>query len=66
MITNVLVEHSALVPVVLVLIALGCVGVGWLVLRGRHGQRGAWVLAGLSVLPVPRADSRPGRRQPTR
>lgn len=52
MITNVLVEHSALVPVVLVLIALGCVGVGWLVLRGRHGQRVAWVLVGLSVLPV--------------
>lgn len=48
MITTLLVEHSALVPVALVLIALACVAVGWLVLR----RRGAWVLTGLSLLPV--------------
>lgn len=48
MITTLLVEHSALVPLLLLLVALACVGVGWLVLR----HRGAWVLAGLSLVPV--------------
>jgi VanZ family protein len=49
MITNFLVDHSALVPVALALLALGCVAVAFLV-RGR--ARVAWGLAVLSVLPV--------------
>lgn len=48
MITTLLVEHSALVPVLLLLVAIACGGVGWWVLR----HRGAWVLAGLSLVPV--------------
>jgi len=47
MITNFLLDHSALVPVALLLVALVCVGVGLLVPR-----RVLWVLLGLSVLPV--------------
>lgn len=48
MISTLLVEHSALVPALLVLLALACVGAGWLVLR----HRGAGVLAALSLVPV--------------
>jgi hypothetical protein len=46
LITTLLVEHSALVPVLLLLVAVACVGVGWLV------PRSAGVLAGLSLVPV--------------
>jgi glycopeptide antibiotics resistance protein len=49
MITNFLMDHSALVPVTLVLIALVCAGVGYLFLRSRKVM---WTLATLSVLPV--------------
>jgi hypothetical protein len=53
MITNLLVEHSALVPVVLALVAAVCVGVGWLLLRARrYGQRILWALVVLAMLPV--------------
>lgn len=52
MITNFLLDHSALVPVTLLLIAFVCVGVGYLVLRRRYGQRVRWALLALSVLPV--------------
>jgi hypothetical protein len=51
MITNFLMDNSALVPVVLLLIAVVCMGVGYLVLR-RRGQRILWALAALSVLPI--------------
>ncbi|MCT2586853.1 VanZ family protein [Actinophytocola gossypii] len=50
MITNFLLEHSALVPVALVLVALACVGVGLAVRRS--GGRVRWLLAGVSLLPV--------------
>lgn len=49
MITNFLLEHSALVPVALLLVALACAAVGYLVLRSR---RITWTLLVLSVLPV--------------
>ena len=53
MITTFLVEHSALVPVFALLVAVLGVGVGFLVLRSRrYGRRVAWVLFALSVLPV--------------
>ncbi|GAB3435788.1 VanZ family protein [Actinophytocola sediminis] len=53
MITNFLLDHSALVPVALVLIAVVCVGVGYLLLRvRRHGQRIMWTLVVLSLVPV--------------
>lgn len=53
MITNFLLEHSALVPVVALLMALIGVGVGYLLLRHRrYGQRIAWGLLVLSLLPV--------------
>ena len=53
MITTFLVEHSALVPVFALLVALVVVGTGYLVLRNRrYGQRVAWVLFALSALPV--------------
>ena len=53
MITDFLLDHAAVVPVVLVLVALACGGVGALALRsGRHGQRALWALAALSVVPV--------------
>lgn len=48
MITTLLVEHSALVPLLLLLVAVVCVGVGWWAVR----HRGAGVLAGLSLVPV--------------
>lgn len=53
MITNVLLDHSELVPVALVLVALACAGAGYLALRARgHGRRILWTLLALSVLPV--------------
>jgi hypothetical protein len=52
-ITNVLLDNSALVPVALFLVVAVCVGVGLLVLRARrYGRRILWVLVALSVLPV--------------
>ncbi|MBP2334364.1 VanZ family protein [Saccharothrix coeruleofusca] len=53
MITDFLLDHSALVPVALLLVALVCLGVGHLLLRARrHGQRIMWALVALSALPV--------------
>jgi hypothetical protein len=53
MITNFLLDNSALVPVVFILIAVVCVGVGCLITRMRRcRQRILWVLVMLSVLPV--------------
>ncbi|MGW7532433.1 VanZ family protein [Amycolatopsis sp. NPDC054798] len=55
MITNFLLDNAALVPVVLLLIAVVCVGVGYLILRipkMRYRHRILWVLVLLSVLPV--------------
>jgi hypothetical protein len=52
LITNFLLEHPALVPGVVLLIALAGVGVGFLVMPRRHGRRITWVLTALSVLPV--------------
>ncbi|OLF16702.1 VanZ family protein [Actinophytocola xanthii] len=53
MITNFLLDNSALVPVVLVLAVVLCVGVGCVVLRSRRfAVRVLWVLVALSVLPV--------------
>lgn len=51
--TNFLLDNSALVPVVFLLVTVLCVGVGYLVLRiRRHERRILWGLAVLSVLPV--------------
>jgi hypothetical protein len=47
-ITNFLLDHPALVPVMMAVIPVGCVVVGY-VLRAR---RILWTLAGLSLLPV--------------
>jgi hypothetical protein len=47
-ITNFLLDHPALVPVMMAVIPVGCVVVGY-VLRAR---RILWMLAGLSLLPV--------------
>jgi hypothetical protein len=64
MITNFLLDHAAFVPVVLVVIAVGCVGIGYVLSRRRHGQWITWVLVALSMPPVvaltivPAADSR--------
>ncbi|MGY2065807.1 VanZ family protein [Blastococcus sp. SYSU DS0619] len=53
MITDVLLEHSALVPVTLATIALGCVVVGYAAVRSRRsGRRILWTLTALSALPV--------------
>ncbi len=53
MITNFLLDHSALVPVVFIVIAAVCVGVGCLITRiRRYRQRILWMLVMLSVLPV--------------
>ncbi|WP_329057899.1 VanZ family protein [Amycolatopsis sp. NBC_01480] len=53
MITDFLLDNSALVPVVLLLIAVVCLSAGYLILRTRqHGHRILRVLVVLSVLPV--------------
>jgi glycopeptide antibiotics resistance protein len=53
MITNFLLEHTALVPVTLLLIAVVCVGFGYLALRShRYAFRILWMLATLSMVPV--------------
>ncbi|MGW4393717.1 VanZ family protein [Amycolatopsis nivea] len=55
MITNFLLDNSALVPVALLLIAVACAGVGYSLLRVRrikHRNLILWTLALLSVLPV--------------
>jgi hypothetical protein len=53
MISTFLAEHATVVPAALLLITLLCVGVGYAIVRNRrYGKRGAWALAGLSVLVV--------------
>jgi hypothetical protein len=53
MITNFLLDHSALMPAMMALIAIVCVVVGYLLLRARrYGHRILWTLVGLSLLPV--------------
>jgi len=54
MITNFLLDHSALIPVTMAVIAIVCVGLGYLLLRARRRNvhRLLWTLAGLSLLPV--------------
>ncbi len=48
-----LVAYRGLVPLALLLTAVGCVGVGYLLLRsGRRGTQIAWSLTVLSLLPV--------------
>ncbi|WP_037309792.1 VanZ family protein [Amycolatopsis orientalis] len=49
MITNFLLDHSALVPVAILLVALVCAALGRVFTRRR---RILWALAGLSLLPV--------------
>lgn len=48
-ITNFLLDHSALVPLAMLLLALVCAGVGYLTV---HRPRIPWVLVVLSLLPV--------------
>jgi hypothetical protein len=53
MITDVLLDHSALVAAVFGLVALACVGIGYAGVRGGVvGRRLLWALAGLSALVV--------------
>lgn len=53
MITNFLLDNKALVPVVAVLLAVVCVGVGHLLLRvRRHGRGLLWALTVLAMVPV--------------
>lgn len=53
MITNFLLDHSALVPVAFILLAVVCVGVGcWITRIRRYRQRILGVLVVLSALPV--------------
>lgn len=53
MVTIFMLEHPALMPVVMALIAVVCVIVGYLLLRARrYGQRILWAVAGLSLVPV--------------
>ncbi|MGY2081737.1 VanZ family protein [Modestobacter sp. SYSU DS0657] len=53
MITDVLIDHAALVPVALLAVALGCVLIGFALLRSRRaGTRVLGTLLGLSLLPV--------------
>jgi glycopeptide antibiotics resistance protein len=52
MITNFLLDNSALVPVALLLVAVLCVGVGYVVVRLRHAPRILWALVTLSAVPV--------------
>jgi glycopeptide antibiotics resistance protein len=54
MITNFLLDHSALIPATMAVIAIVCVVVGYLLLRARrrYVHRILWTLAGLSLLPV--------------
>jgi hypothetical membrane protein len=52
MITNFLTDHSAMVPVVLLLVAVVCIGVGYVVVRRRYAGRVMWALAIVSFLPI--------------
>ena len=52
MITNFLLDHSAIVPVVLLLVAVVCVGAGYVIVRRRHAGRALWALATVSLLPI--------------
>lgn len=53
MITDVLLDHAALVPLALVATALACAGICLLMLRRAHDvARAAWTLTVLSLLPV--------------
>ncbi|MGH3876077.1 MAG: VanZ family protein [Actinophytocola sp.] len=51
MITNFLLDNSAMVPVVLLLVAVVCVGVGDVVVR-RQAVRMSWALVTVAVLPI--------------
>jgi hypothetical protein len=54
MITNFLLDNPVLVPVAMAVIAVVCVGVGYLLMRvRRYDHRILWMLVGLSLLPVP-------------
>jgi hypothetical protein len=53
MITDLLLDNAALVPLALLVVALLCVGAGWVFLRlPGHGHRALQVAAGVAVLPV--------------
>ena len=53
MITDLLLDNAALVPLALLAVTLSCVGVGWVLLRfPEHGHRALQVAAGVAVLPV--------------
>jgi hypothetical protein len=61
MITNFVLDHPVLMPVMMVLIAVVCVGVGHLLLRAhRYGRQIMWTLVGLSLLPVAAMTLDPG------
>lgn len=52
MITNFLTDNSAMVPVVLLLVAVVCVGVGYVVVRRQYASWVLWALAMVLLLPV--------------
>jgi VanZ like family len=52
MITNFLTDHSAMVPVGLLLVAVVCVGVGYMVVRRGFAGRVLWALTLVSLLPI--------------
>ncbi|TDV38727.1 VanZ family protein [Actinophytocola oryzae] len=52
MIATFMLEHPALMPVVMALIAVICVIAGYLLVRARYSHQILWTLAGLSLLPV--------------
>jgi len=68
MITDFLLDHSALVPTALVLVALGCAAVGYAALRSRtYGPRALRALAAVSLLAALALTLAPtGRTSPTR
>ena len=49
MITNFLLDHAALVPVAILVLALVCAAIGWF---AREQRRILWVLAALALLPI--------------
>jgi hypothetical protein len=51
-ITDVLLDHAALVPIAALLVVLACLGIGHATERSRHGRRLAGGLAAVSVLPA--------------
>lgn len=53
MITDVLLEYRALVPAALLLTAVLCVAIGYLLQRNeQHGKRASWALVALSMLAL--------------